>query len=159
LLVLIGFLIGSLVTIPLVSPVPPVAAQATLEVTNGDDSGAGSLRQAIADAAAGDIITFADNVTTVTLTSDQLTIDKDLTIDGGATGVTVERADTADAFRIFEISGGTVTLDSLTIRNGFIRSVLFLTLHGGGISISGGTVNITNSTLRDNRTSGVTTLI
>jgi hypothetical protein len=72
LLVLIGFLIGSLVTIPLVAPVPPVAAQTTLAVTNGDDGGTGSLRQAIADAAAGDTITFADGVDTVTLTSDQL---------------------------------------------------------------------------------------
>ena len=43
-------------------PVPPAEA-ATLTVTNANDSGAGSLRQAIADAAAGDTITFADEYT------------------------------------------------------------------------------------------------
>jgi len=40
---------------------------ATLTVLNGNDSGAGSLRQAIADAAAGDTINFQAGVTTVTL--------------------------------------------------------------------------------------------
>jgi len=35
------------------------AAQTTYSVTNGNDSGAGSLRQAIADAAAGDSIGFS----------------------------------------------------------------------------------------------------
>jgi hypothetical protein len=36
----------------------PVQAQATITVTNGNDSGPGSLRQAIADASSGDTITF-----------------------------------------------------------------------------------------------------
>jgi hypothetical protein len=94
LLVLITLLIGSLCNIRLVAPVPPAAAQATLEVTNGNNSGPGSLRRAVAAAMAGDRITFADSVDTVTLTSDQLTIDKTLTIDGGD-GVTIERDQTA----------------------------------------------------------------
>lgn len=55
--------------------VMPVQA-ATITVTNGNDSGAGSLRQAVANAQAGDSIVFQAGVDTVTLTTDQLVIDK-----------------------------------------------------------------------------------
>ncbi|MGD1804093.1 DUF4347 domain-containing protein [Dapis sp. BLCC M126] len=57
----------------------------TITVTNNNDSGTGSLRQAIADANPGDTIEFDSSLTnqTITLTSGQLEIDKDLTIDGG----------------------------------------------------------------------------
>ena len=47
----------------------------TITVTNGHDSGPGSLRQAIIDAAPGDTVNFAPNVTTVDLTSDELVIE------------------------------------------------------------------------------------
>lgn len=91
-----------------------------LTVTNGDDDGAGSLRQAIASAASGDIIEFASGVSTVTLTTDQLSINKNLTIDGG-TGVTVQRssADETPEFRIFYINSGVVAeIKHATITNG-----------------------------------------
>lgn len=53
----------------------------TLTVSTLDDSGAGSLRQAIADAAAGDTITF--NIKgRIILTSGALTIGQDLVIQG-----------------------------------------------------------------------------
>ncbi|MGD1702881.1 DUF4347 domain-containing protein [Dapis sp. BLCC M229] len=57
----------------------------TIIVTNNNDSGPGSLRQAIADANSGDTIEFDSSLTnqTITLTSGQLEIDKDLTLDGG----------------------------------------------------------------------------
>ncbi|TXK22027.1 hypothetical protein FVQ98_18540, partial [Ottowia sp. GY511] len=48
------------------------AQAATLTVTSGADSGAGSLRQVIADAQAGDTIVFDAGVTTVTLAANQL---------------------------------------------------------------------------------------
>jgi len=68
------------------------AHAATLTVTNTDDSGAGSLRQAILDAAAGDTVDFnlSGCPCTITLTSGELIIDKSLTIQGpGASQLTV----------------------------------------------------------------------
>ena len=54
-------------------------------VTNNNDSGTGSLRKAIADANPGDTIEFDPSLAnqTITLTSGQLEIDKNLTLDGG----------------------------------------------------------------------------
>src|SRR5581483_10746624 len=65
---------------------------ATITVTNTNDSGAGSLRQAIADAMPGDTINFS--VTgAITLTSGALGITKNLTIQGpGANQLTVQRS-------------------------------------------------------------------
>src|SRR4028119_72286 len=61
---------------------------ATIQVTNANDSGAGSLRDAITKARAGDTITFASTLAskTITLTKGQLEIPagKNLTIDGAA---------------------------------------------------------------------------
>ncbi|MEO6758579.1 MAG: right-handed parallel beta-helix repeat-containing protein, partial [Saprospiraceae bacterium] len=87
----------------------------TLTVTNGNDTGSGSLRNAITSSVAGDVIVFS-GVTTVSLTSNELLIDKNLTINGGA-GVTVTRSG-GTLFRIFLITAGTVTLNNLTISNG-----------------------------------------
>ena len=57
---------------------------ATLTVTTTADSGAGSLRQALADANDGDTIQFdaALNGQTIGLTSAELVIDKNITISG-----------------------------------------------------------------------------
>ena len=75
------------------SPTPaPTPCPGGYAVCNGNDSGPGSLRQAILDASSGDTITFAPSVTTVTLTSGELVIDKNLTITGpGANRLTVQR--------------------------------------------------------------------
>ena len=72
------------------------ALAGTVTVTNGNDSGLGSLRRAILiDASPGDTINFAPSVTTVNLTSDELAINKNLTIIGpGANRLTVNEAPT-----------------------------------------------------------------
>ena len=63
----------------------------TITVTNGNDQGPGSLRQAILNASSGDAINFAPSVTTVTLTSGESVIDKNLMITGpGANHFTVQ---------------------------------------------------------------------
>ena len=55
----------------------------THTVTNSNDTGAGSLRQTIQNANSGDSIVFATDVNYITLTSGQIEITKNLTIDGG----------------------------------------------------------------------------
>ncbi|MDB4397035.1 Ig-like domain-containing protein, partial [Akkermansiaceae bacterium] len=67
------------------------------EVTNNSDEGAGSLRQAVADAEAGEIITFSDSFT-ITLAS-PITIDKDIVIDGG-NSVTISGGELTSIFKI-----------------------------------------------------------
>jgi hypothetical protein len=63
-------------------------------VTNTNDSGPGSLRQALLDAQNGDTITFniPGSPNTITLTTGELSINKDITISGpGANSLTVAR--------------------------------------------------------------------
>ena len=118
-----------------------VQAGTTLTVTNLDDSGAGSLRQAIADANPGDTIAF-DVAGTITLTSGELGgvsgISKDLTIAGpGADQLTISGN---NASRVFTIVGGSVTISGVTVTNGSSADV------GGGIYNFGDTVTLNNST-------------
>jgi hypothetical protein len=89
------------------------AQAATVTVVNANDSGPGSLRQAIVDAAPGDTIDFAVDgcPCTIALTSGELDIDKNLTIHGpGADRLAVSGQSTTRVFRIrptvmAEISG------------------------------------------------------
>lgn len=77
----------------------------TVVVTNADDSGAGSLRQAVADACLGDTITFADAFTI--LLDSAIALDQALTIDGAGQSVVLNGQDTT---RIFTVgSSGVVT--------------------------------------------------
>jgi hypothetical protein len=113
-------------------------------VANGNDSGAGSLRQVIADACAGSTITFAPGVNMVGLTTAQLLIAKDLTIDGGG-GVTVTRVAGSPNFRIFQVGiGSTVLLDSLTMSNGR-KSAPSGVDAVGGIILSRGNLSIVDA--------------
>jgi uncharacterized protein YkwD len=112
----------------------------SLMVTNSGDSGAGSLRQTIADAAAEDVIGFGNDVTTVTLTSNPLEINKSLTIEGGENGVTITRSGN---FCVFNISGNEVRvrLNKLNILVGTAPNL------GCGVSGNLDGVNITNSVI------------
>src|SRR5438067_3712673 len=92
---------------------------ATLTVINTNDSGAGSLRQAISDSSSGDTISFDSSLNgqTITLASGELLIDKNLTITGpGAHSLAINGN---AASRVFEITSGIdVTISGLTITNG-----------------------------------------
>ncbi|BDV44551.1 fibronectin type III [Geotalea uraniireducens] len=95
-----------------------VTTATTRVVTTTNDSGAGSLRQAILDANPGDAVTFAGglNGQTITLVS-SLTIDKDLTISGpGAGQLTLSGG---NAVQLFQVAAGTsFTLEKLTLADG-----------------------------------------
>jgi hypothetical protein len=97
------------------------AAGATLTVTNTSDSGDGSLRDAIKSAAVGDTITFDLPLpATITLTSDELLIDKSLTVEGpGAANLTITIPE-GGFNRIIEIAKGLldVAISGVTISGG-----------------------------------------
>src|SRR2546430_7397400 len=96
-----------------------------ITVTNTNDSGPGSLRQALADVNDGDTITFA--VTgTIGLTSGELVVDKNITISGpGAENLAINGNAKSSVFHIG--SGQTVAISGLTIINGYTTGF------GGGI--------------------------
>jgi hypothetical protein len=114
-------------------------------VTNLNDAGAGSLRQAIIDTPSGGTVDFQPALSgTITLTTGELAINKDLTITGpGADVITVSGS---HASRVLEIiSGGFhVALSGLTLADGASPD------SGGGIYNVGGTLTLTGSALRGN---------
>ncbi|WP_375513917.1 DUF4347 domain-containing protein [uncultured Nostoc sp.] len=130
---------------------PPPVNNNTFVVTNTNDSGSGSLRQAILNANAtvgADTITFAGVFTDatpdiITLTSGKLTITNDITILGtGASNLIVSGNNSSS---VFEISGsGTdASIDGLKIANA--NDPL------GSILLNSNTsLNLTNSTVSDN---------
>src|SRR5206468_1692167 len=92
-----------------------------ITVTDPGDSGTGTLRDAIAGAAAGDTIDFAPGLGAITLTTGELFIDKDLTIVGPGSGnLTIQRSTDSGTpdFRILAIWSGTVSISGLTVSNG-----------------------------------------
>src|SRR5579859_7840163 len=73
-------------------------------VQNSNDSGAGSLRDTIANANAGDTITFVPGLGTITLSSGELLLSKALTISGPATGT--QTISGGGVSRVVEIAAG-----------------------------------------------------
>ena len=112
---------------------------ATLTVTSLDDSGPGTLRQAILDASPDDTIDFALSGT-IGLTSGELTIGKNLNIAGpGAANLTISGN---SSNRVFSVTAGAVSLSGLTISGGHVASDPF---GPGGIGRGAGILN--NATL------------
>jgi uncharacterized repeat protein (TIGR01451 family) len=137
-------------------------------VTDAGDSGAGTLRQAVADVCPGGVVDFDATLNrgTITLTSGEIAIDKALTIDGpGRDNLTVSGN---NASRIFNTSD-TVTISGLTLRDGYtansggaIQTTAPLTLTavavisntaatwGGAIYNNGGSLTLTNADISGN---------
>jgi hypothetical protein len=143
-----------------------------ITVTNGNDSGPGSLRQALADANNGDTINFDASLKgqIIALTSGELVIDKSITITGPgpdqlAVGLNIPQYH----FRVFHVMASpTVTIEGLTIGPslyfygcGILNDQATLTINncavtandgqtlGAGIS-NGGTLTINNSRISGN---------
>ena len=129
-----------------------------LEDENDGDFSAGdlSLREAIAQAEAGDTITFDSNLSngSISLNLGELLIDKSLTIDGlGADNLTI---DGNNSSRIFFVDDGDdanladVSIDGLTITNGSTGDGSFPDINGGGF-FNRENLSVTNSALIGNR--------
>lgn len=118
-------------------------------VTNTNDSGAGSLRDALAVANDGDTIDATGVSGTILLISGQLNVDKDVTISGpGANHLAV---DGNGQSRVFFINAGkTVTISGLTITNGNVPNDW-----GGGISNVHGTLTVSNCIISGNSRGGI----
>jgi hypothetical protein len=115
-------------------------------VTNLNDNGPGSFRQAIIDTPASGTVGFASSLTgTITLTTGNLPIGKDLSIVGpGASFITVNGN---NAFQIFNIAQGvTVNVTGLTLDRGISAFAGFPNAFGGAI-YNEGTLNITNTVI------------
>ncbi len=117
-----------------------------ITVTNNQDSGAGSLREAITTSQAGDTIAFDPSLAnqTITLTSGQLTLSKNLIIDGeGVANLTISGN---GASRVFLTQPSTqVTLKNIIIANGkaFGSDPKSETTSAGGGILMGGGSNLT----------------
>ena len=123
---------------------------ATNAVTTTADTGAGSLRQVVAGSTAGDNISFT--VTgTITLTSGEIALDKDLTISGP--GANVLAVSGNNASRVFNVvSNATVSVSGLSLENGTDA-----TGAGGGVH-NAGTLTITACTIASCRAVAATPL-
>src|SRR5712692_10972088 len=134
--------------VPRLEPLEDRTVLSTLTVTNPADSGAGSLRDAIAAAQSGDQIVFDTSIKgqTITLTSGQLAIAQSLDIEGpGADKLAVSGN---HASRIFAVSGGvTVIIAGLTISDGMVVGGD----GGGGILNAGSTLTLANDVLSNNQ--------
>lgn len=103
-----------------------------LTVTTTADSGSGSLRAAIAQAKSGSTIKFAKNLAgkTITLSSGQLSINKDLTIDGaGASGLTISGNRSSRVIQVEQSKK--VAIKNISLANGRTKG------GGGAINASG----------------------
>ncbi len=123
---------------------PPVARAATITVTNTNDSGPGSLRQALLDAAPDDTIDITATGT-ISLTGGELVVTKSLTILGPGAGQLA--VDGLNATRVFSIASGDVSIFGLTIQNGNATG------DGGGI-YAGGSLTLTRVVVVNNIASG-----
>ncbi len=161
--------LGVFLTILLLMVTP---VQALITVTNTSDSGGGSLRQAIADAASAEEIQFG--VTgTITLTGGELAIGKNLTITGPGSGSLSINGNNASRVFYINSSSVTVNMSGLTVTNGNsanwgggIENEGTLNLsdclisgcsangagngYGGGLDNYQGTVTVTNCTISGN---------
>ena len=125
----------------------PAIPATSIAVTNCNDSGPGSFRQAVSDAVSGDTIDLTNTgCSVITLTTgDILTGVNDLTLQGpGALALSISGG---DHYRPLEhIGTGTLTINDLSIEHG--KKYLNngdLGAAGGGCIHSAGTVSLSNS--------------
>jgi len=137
----------------------PRRPAATIVVGNCDDSGAGSLRDAVTNAVSGDVIDLtALDCSSITLTTGSLTTSvDDLTLNGP--GAELLAIDAGNASRIIEHSSyyGTLTIDGLALKHGtyvYDGPNIYGGLAPGACVLSNASVTLTQSTIEDCNASG-----
>jgi hypothetical protein len=116
----------------------------TITVINPLDSGPGSLRDALARTADGDLINFSDRLTgqPIRLTSGELAVTRSVDIEGlGESSLTISDTNSSRVFHV--VAGTTVSITGVTITQGRAAT-------GGGID-NAGDLTVRNSTLADNQ--------
>ena len=131
-----------------------LALSGTLIVTSAADSGPGTLRQAIANSAPGDVIVFDPSLAgaTIGLTSGQLVIDKNLIIDGrAAPGIVVSGSGLS---RVFQIASRVdAEVRSLVVTGGKTADgAPGEDAEGGGGILNLGTLRLVECVVHGNRT-------
>jgi hypothetical protein len=145
------------------------SAQAQMVVTNNADSGPGSLRQTIAEAAGGDTITFDASLSgqTIALTNGQILLLKSLSIDASALAESVIinghgqnrlfqcGSRTTNTFIGLTLTGGYTTQDGGAILNNSVLTLNACTLTGnianeGGAVFDFGILTLNNCTVVSN---------
>ena len=118
-------------------------------VMNTADSGAGSLRRALAGVCVGGTVIFSDALAgqTITLLSGPLTLGKNVTIDGSAApGLTIS-GNNSD--RVFIVNAGTTaTIKHVTVKNGFGFQLAGGILNNGSLTLDH--VTLTENTMATN---------
>ncbi|QTA85225.1 choice-of-anchor Q domain-containing protein [Desulfonema magnum] len=115
-------------------------------VTNLNDSGEGSLRVAVENASEGETLDFS--VTGTIRLTDQIIIDKELTIRGPGQDILTIDGNSAD--RVFGIDSANVTLSGLTVSNGKPVNGDGNADDGGGIFNYKGNLTLENCTISGN---------
>lgn len=130
--------------------VAPQRPAGIVTVSNCEDSGAGSLREAFLDAVSGDVIDLTSlDCSTITLATGLTTSVDDLTLSGP--GADLLAIDGDNASRVIEHLGyGMLTIDGLTIRNGsyvYSGPGIYGGLAPGACVLSKRSVTISNSVI------------
>ena len=124
-------------------------------VTTTAGSGAGSLREVLAGACDGATITFDtagafNTAQTITLGGTELSVAKNVTIDGPDAAGNHVTVSGGGLSRVFSVnSGKTVAISDLTVTNGATTGAAFPSSVGGGI-FNEGTLTLTNTTVSSN---------
>ena len=163
-------------TAPRLTPKPHALVAPVVTVTNTDDAGAGSLRQAILDAPDGAVIQFDAGIAgkTIVLSTGDLDIDKTLIIEGPLpAGTTISGGLTSRVFLVEptgnvvlrnlsivdgreKFGGGMVVEGSATLDHSLVANNETDELAGGGILVrDNAELTLVNSTVSGNVTPGL----
>jgi hypothetical protein len=93
----------------------PVASGATITVTNTNDSGVGSLRQAISDASGADTISIPSGVYRL---NSVLTVSRSLTFTGAGAATTFLDGQSVTPVMTIQSPAAVVSISGITVRNG-----------------------------------------